>query len=86
MLFFGLLVLAGIILIIIWAVRQAGSHSGTRDTYVSEARHREEPQRGAGHDLTPEDSAVAAARHRYASGEIDREELERVLATLRDAR
>lgn len=88
MLFFGLLVLVGIVLLIIWAVRQAGGHEGRRDTYQAvggrgydEHQYPRPAQMGQS-----EDAAIAAARHRYARGEITKEELDEILGNLREAR
>lgn len=52
-----LLVLAGLTVLVVWAIRKL---SGDRDSG------------------SPEDDALRTARRRYARGEIDREEFERL--------
>lgn len=67
---FGLLVLAGIAALIVWAVRASGGHHG---------------HTGAG-PMAPGaptyDEAVATARKRFASGEITREQFDEIMAAL----
>lgn len=61
MLLFGALVIAGIVLLIVWAVRASSGHDTGSGT---------PPQPGSpGHD-----EAVAIAKRRLASGEIDAEQ------------
>lgn len=70
MLVFGTLVVAGIVLLVIWAVRTAaghGPHPGTVHPTTSVAEH---------------DEAVAIARRRLASGEITTEQYNDLLRTL----
>jgi len=68
--FFGLLVLAGIVLIIVWAVRSsAGHHQAGGDRPMQSGP--------VGHD-----EAVAIAKRRYANGEIDRAQYEEILRGL----
>ncbi len=62
MLLFGLLVIAGVILLVIWAVRSSGAHARTPAA-------------------TP-DAAMEAARRRYASGEITKEQFDEILRNL----
>lgn len=94
MLFFWLIVLAAIVLMTVWAVRQF-THAPHQGWGQPGGRHyetwREQPyvgqrgvERGGSVSASQADAAVDAARARYARGEIDREELERILATLRE--
>ena len=67
-LLFGALVIAGMVLLVLWAVRQSSGHpAGSGPT----------PPQAAGHD-----EAVAVARRRLASGEITNEEYEQIMAAL----
>jgi uncharacterized membrane protein len=67
MLFFSVLVIAGITLLVIWAVRAASGHGGGGAGSM--------PPPSAGHD-----EAVAIARKRLASGEITREQYDEIVA------
>lgn len=69
MLFFGALVIAGIVLLIIWAVRVSASHP-TSGAGTS-------PPGSAGHD-----EAVAIAKRRCASGEITTQEYDEIMRAL----
>jgi uncharacterized membrane protein len=67
---FGLMVLLGFVLIVVWLVRALGTG----------------PDQGGSQASAPgaaSDPAVATARERYARGEISKEELEEILRTLR---
>jgi len=69
MFLFGALVIAGIVLLIVWAVRASGGHSAGGGT---------PPQPGAvGHD-----EAVAIAKRRCASGEITTQEYDEIMRAL----
>lgn len=68
-LLFGLLICVGIVMLIVWAVRASGGH-GTSAAI--------QPPAGAvGHD-----EAVAIAKRRLASGEIDKAQYEELMRTL----
>lgn len=69
MLLFGLLVIAGIVLLVVWAVRTA--HLAQSGTSVGSRRA---PLDG--------DEAVAVCRRRYASGEIDKAQFDEIMDTL----
>lgn len=70
MLVFGALVVAGVVLLAVWLVRTAsGSGHGAGGTAT--------PVGTAGHD-----EAVAIARRRLASGEIDGEQFDAIMASL----
>lgn len=69
MLLFGALTVGGIVLVIVWAVRQSSQHStaiGMQDT------------RAAGSD-----EAVAIVKRRLASGEITKEQYDELMQALR---
>ena len=70
-LLFGALVIAGIVLLVIWAVRASGGHGpvsqGTTPPASSAAAH---------------DEAVAIAKRRLASGEITPEQYGEIMRTL----
>lgn len=68
MLLFGALVIAGIVVLIVWAVRQSSGHATTGGAH---------PPTAAGHD-----EAVAIARKRFASGEITREQYDELMQAL----
>lgn len=68
--FFGLLVLAGIVLLVVWAVR-AGSGPG------HSAAGQGAPPSSAAHD-----EAVAIAKRRFASGEITKDQYEEIVRAL----
>lgn len=66
---FGLLVIAGIVLLVMWAVRTSHlAHSGTS------VGSRRAPLDG--------DEAVAVCRRRYASGEIDKAQYDEMMDAL----
>jgi putative membrane protein len=68
---FGLLILIGIVLLIVWAVRTIGGQGNSGP--------------GAGPTQTPQqnqDEACSIARKRYASGEITKEEYEEICKAL----
>ena len=69
MFLFGALVLAGIVLLIVWAVRASSGH-GT-------GAGASQPPRAAGHD-----EAVAVAKRRLASGEITKEQYDEIMRAL----
>lgn len=66
---FGALVLIGIVLLVIWAVRALSDHGTGRGAAP--------PSGVAGHD-----EAVAIAKRRLASGEIDKAQYEEIVRTL----
>lgn len=65
---FGLLVVAGLVMLVVWLVRTVGS---------SESRA------GGGAPSASEDSATRIARERFARGEISKEEHEAIVHSLR---
>ena len=70
MFLFGALILAGIVLLIIWAVRGfGGGHAAAGGTNP--------PPGAVGHD-----EAVAIAKRRLASGEITKEQYEEIMRSL----
>lgn len=66
---FGAIVVAGIVLLILWAVRTSGGHHTSGATPP--------PAGAAGHD-----EAVAIAKRRLASGEITNEQYEEIMRSL----
>jgi uncharacterized membrane protein len=72
MLFFGALIIAGIVLLILWAVR-AGSHHATGGSAGTTPL----PPGAVGHD-----EAVAIAKRRLASGEITAEQYGEIMRAL----
>lgn len=68
-LLFGLLVIAGIVLLVIWAVRASAGHHGQPGPTP--------PSANVGHD-----EAVAVAKRRLASGEITSEQYEEIMRAL----
>lgn len=74
MLIFGLLVLVGIVLLIIWAIRALGAHpqAGTQQPGMPQ-----QPPTPVGHE-----EAVAIAKRRLASGEITPEQYAEIMKTL----
>ena len=68
--FFWLLVIAGFVLLVVWAVKAAGSGP----------RQYGPPQ---GPSAQGQDPAIQVARERYARGEISKEELDTIIRTLR---
>jgi putative membrane protein len=74
---FGLLILAGIVLLIVWAVRTMSGGHGTG--------HAGPPLSGTSGPTKPsasQDEACAIARKRYANGEITKEQYEEICKTL----
>ena len=69
MLLFGALIVAGIVLLIVWAVRQSSGHTAASGPAL--------PHRDA-----PHDEAVAIAKRRLASGEITIEQYEELIRIL----
>lgn len=67
-LLFGVLIIAGIVLIIVWAVRQSSGHTTSGPT---------PPRSDAGHD-----EAVAIARKRLAAGDITKEQYDELIRAL----
>lgn len=67
--FFGALVIAGIVLLVIWAVRASSSHPSAGGGSV--------PSAAIGHD-----EAVAIAKRRCASGEITTQEYDEIMRAL----
>lgn len=67
---FGALVVAGIVLLIIWAVRQSPGHTSASGSAL--------PRRDAEND-----EAIAIAKRRLASGEITKEQYEDLMEVLR---
>lgn len=70
MLFFGLLVLAGLVLLVVWAIRSTSGHQAPPATGRA-------PARAAGHD-----EAIAIVKRRYAAGEITKEQYDEITRTL----
>ena len=68
-LLFGALIIAGIVLLVLWAVRASGSHGTSGGA--------SQPPGAAGHD-----EAVAVAKRRFASGEITKEQYDEIIRTL----
>ncbi len=73
MLAFGGLVVAGIVLLVIWAVRASSGHHGGHQANVPPVGH----PSAVGHD-----EAVAIAKRRLASGELTREQYEEIIRAL----
>ncbi|MHB8762195.1 MAG: SHOCT domain-containing protein [Coriobacteriia bacterium] len=69
MFFFGALVIAGIVLLIIWAVRASTHHPSASGGTL--------PPRAVGHD-----EAVAIAKRRLASGEITKDQYDEIMRAL----
>lgn len=69
MLFFGLLVLAGTVLLVIWAIRASSGHGASATGSA--------PSAAAGHD-----EAVAIAKKRFAGGEITKEQYDEIMRAL----
>jgi uncharacterized membrane protein len=69
MLLFGAVVIVGIVLLVIWAVRASSGHqaTGTQPMHPGEAGHHE---------------AVALAKRRFAAGEITKEQYDEIIRTL----
>jgi putative membrane protein len=68
MLLFGALVVAGIVVLIVWAVRQSSGHTAAGGA---------QPPKAVGHD-----EAVAIAKKRLASGEITKEQYQELMRVL----
>lgn len=89
-LFFAMIV-AGLVVMAVWAIRAATGHGGHRATMAGGhgGGHRDEARSGDSVlDLTGPrsgraDEAMDIARRRYASGEITREQYEEILSRLR---
>lgn len=64
---FGLLVIAGVVMFVVWLVRTTSSSEG---------------RTGAGSQSSSEDSAVRIARERFARGEISKDEYEEIVRGL----
>ena len=75
MLFFGLLILAGIVLVIVWAIRASSGHGQVGQGHP-----------GAGSSMSSgaaaHDEAVAIAKRRFASGEIDKTQYDEIMRGL----
>jgi len=69
MLLFGALVLVGIVLLVVWAVRSSAGHA-----------HSAPPAGRA--PATAHDEAVAIAKRRYASGEITKDQFDEMMRSL----
>jgi len=69
MLLFALLVIAGVVLVILWAMRAASGHHAHGASAP--------PPANVGHD-----EAVAIAKRRLASGEITKDQYEEIIRTL----
>jgi putative membrane protein len=67
MVFFGLLLLIGVVLLVVWAMRASSGHGVTG---------------ASGPSLGRNDDAIAIARRRYAAGEIDKEQFEQLMRSL----
>lgn len=70
---FGLLVVIGIVLLIVWAVR-SGGHQHTQGYYRQHPPQQPQQQQ--------RDAALDAARERYARGEITREQYAEIVRDL----
>lgn len=67
--FFGALVVAGIVLLVVWAVRASAHHPASSGGVP--------PAGAVGHD-----EAVAIAKRRLASGEINKDQYEEIMRAL----
>ena len=70
MLLFGALVIAGIVMLVMWAVRSASGHGHVVGGTMP-------PTSAAGHD-----EAIAIAKRRLASGEIDKDKYDEIRRAL----
>lgn len=70
MLVFGALIIVGIVLLVMWAMRSRSGHDQTTGAATP-------PAGAAGHD-----EAVAIAKRRLASGEIDHEQYDAIMRSL----
>lgn len=87
--FFGALIVAGLIVLIVWAIRAATGHGGghryaTHGGYGHQGGWNDRDRGASGFDfLGPQsgraDDAVEIARRRYAAGEITREQYDEIL-------
>lgn len=66
LLIFGTLILVGVVLLIVWAVRASGGHSPA-DQHTGVGR---------------QDEALTIAKRRFASGEITKEQYDEIVQTL----
>jgi putative membrane protein len=66
---FGILVIAGVVMLVVWLVRTSGRSEGRSS--------------GRAPSLS-QDSAIRIARERYARGELSREEYEEIVRSLGD--
>ncbi len=73
LLFFGVLVVAGIVLLVVWAVRSASGHTSGHHMASGPTL----PPSAVGHD-----EAIAIAKRRFASGEITKEQYDEMMRTL----
>ncbi len=73
MLLFGAVILAGVVLLIVWAVRQSTGNSTGQSTSAGP----QGPPQAADHD-----EAVAIAKRRLASGEITAEQYQELMRVL----
>jgi len=71
MIFFGFLVLVGIVLLIVWIVRGMG-HGGAAPG----------PMMGGMPPMVGHDEAVQIAKKRFASGEITKEQFDEIMQAL----
>jgi uncharacterized membrane protein len=71
---FGALVIAGIVLLVVWAVRAASGHPPSPNSGLA---GQSTPPGAVGHD-----EAVAIAKRRLASGEITPEQYSEIMRTL----
>lgn len=80
---FGLMVLVGIVLLIIWAVRASNGHGGHGGygghRYAGGPDNRPGPLPPTGPGA---DEAIAVARRRFAAGEITQEEFAQIMSSL----
>lgn len=80
---FGLMVVVGIVLLVIWAVRASSGHAGQGT--VGGHRYAGGPDNTPG-PLPPtspgSDEAIAVARRRLAAGEISQEEFTQIMSAL----
>lgn len=92
--FFGALIVAGLVVLVVWAIRSATGHGGHRyATHGGYGQHQEgyhdrDRERGEsgwqflGPRSGQADDAVDIARRRFASGEITREQYDEILNAL----
>lgn len=69
MFFFGLLVLIGLVLLVVWAVKAASGHGNATPGPMS-------------HGPAGNDEAIAIAKKRLASGEITREQYDDIIRAI----